>query len=495
MTDVEGARGARVVWVATVALAAAGAVLQTVDPGPASPFRHLWTIPVLAAGVRFGVHGGALAAVAAAMAQTPALFVHIENAGLSAAAVDDLVSCLTLLAAGPLLGALAAEARLQRSRSALALAVPQALADEAPLPVALLRVKSLLERALAPAEIALVARVGGEEALAGGPRVATGSAVAAVLAGAAAVFIPSIAGGLRPRRALVVPLVAHGEIVGALAVERAGELPARERAAIEALGVPLALALENARLAARQRRSAEELAEKVAAATRHLEIADRAKSAFVAVASHELRSPLTALRGFSELLVLRAAAPGEVRRVAGIMQRETERLARIVEDLLDLSRLERGLAPQLDPRPLSAATAITSGVEVFRDGTHRVMVACAEPLPDVLADPDALDRVLKNLVSNAIKYSPPGTVVRVSARAAGGGVEIAVADQGRGIPADALPRLFEPYYRAPGSEGARGTGLGLAVVKALVEAHGGTVSVESAPGTGTRVAFTLRSLS
>ncbi|MGH7392783.1 MAG: GAF domain-containing sensor histidine kinase, partial [Candidatus Rokuibacteriota bacterium] len=319
-------------------------------------------------------------------------------------------------------------------------------------------------------------------------------AVAAVLAGGAAVFVPSAAGGLRPRRVLVVPLTAHGEVVGALAVERAGELPARERAAIEALGVPLALALENARLAARQRRSAAELAEKVAAATRHLELADRAKSAFVAVASHELRTPLTALRGFGELLALRATAPGEVRRVAGIVQRETERLARIVEDLLDLSRLERGLAPQLAPRPLSATAAIAAGVEVFRDGAHRVTVACAEPLPDVLADPDALDRVLKNLVSNAIKYSPPGAAVRVTACAVGGRVEIAVADQGRGIPADALPRLFEPYYRAPGSEGARGTGLGLAVVKALVEAHGGTVSVESAPGTGTRVAFTLRSL-
>ncbi len=493
MTLVRGAR-APVGWIGALALVAAGAVGQTLDPGPASPYRHLWTVPVLAAGVRFGVRGGVLAAVAAAMVATPSLFVHVEDAGLSAATIDDLVSCLTLLAAGPLVGVLAGEARRHRSRVELALAVQHVLADEMPLAPTLVRLKSLLERALAPAWVTLAARVGDEVALAGGVRVTAGSAVAAVIAGGDPLFVPSAAGGLRPVRVLVVPLVARGAVVGALAVERAGELPARERAALQTLGVQLALALENARLTALQRRAAEELAGKIAAATHHLEVADRAKSAFVAVASHELRTPLTSLLGFSELLAVRPATADEVRRVAGIMQRETERLARIVEDLLDLSRLERGLPPRLEPRPVSPASALAAGVEMFRDGAHRVTVECDGPLPDVLADPDALDRVLKNLVSNAIKYSPPGAAVHVTARAADGRVEIAVADEGRGIPADALPRLFEPYYRVPGSEGIRGTGLGLGVVKALVEAHGGTVSVQSEPGKGTRVAFTLRSL-
>ncbi|MGH7389848.1 MAG: hypothetical protein ACREM3_10385, partial [Candidatus Rokuibacteriota bacterium] len=117
---VGGARRARVVGAGVMAVTAAAAVLQAAAPGPASPFRHLWVVPVLAAGVRFGSQGGALAAVAATMVQTPALFVHVEAAGLSAAAVDDLVSCLTLIATGPLVGALAGEARRQRAGAALA---------------------------------------------------------------------------------------------------------------------------------------------------------------------------------------------------------------------------------------------------------------------------------------------------------------------------------------------------------------------------------------
>jgi len=449
---------------------------------------------VLAAGARFGGHGGALAAVAAVLAETPALLAHVEDAGLSAAAVDDLVSCLALLVAGPAVGSLAAEARRHRARAARVLAVQRALADGAALPHALERLAALLEDALAPARITLAVRAGDDVVVSGGAVIAAGSPLARVLEGGEAVFVPSAGGGLRPVRALVVPLATGDGVVGALAIERAGELPPGERAALATLGAHLALALDNARLAALQRRSAEALAEKVAAATRHLEAADRAKAAFVAVASHELRTPLTALLGFSELLVVRPAAATEVRRIAGIMQRETERLARIVEDLLDLSRLEQGMTPRLAPRAVALGPALRAGVEVFHAGAHRIVVECDEGLPAVLADPDALDRVVKNLVSNAIKYSPPGSTVRVSARGAERAVDVTVADEGRGIPADALPRLFEPYYRAPGSEGARGTGLGLAVVKALVEAQGGAVRVASAPGAGTRVTFSLGAL-
>src|SRR5205823_3732553 len=164
-----------------------------------------------------------------------------------------------------------------------------------------------------------------------------------------------------------------------------------ERVALDALGVHIAVALENARLTSRQRRFAEELERSVASATRRLEELDRAKSAFVAVASHELRTPLTALQGFSEIL----AAPS---------------------------------------------------------------------LPPVDADPDALERILTNLVSNAVKYSPPGSEVRLCARRAGAMVEVAVLDRGAGIPGDALARIFEPYYRVPATSTVRGTGLGLAVV-------------------------------
>jgi signal transduction histidine kinase len=156
--------------------------------------------------------------------------------------------------------------------------------------------------------------------------------------------------------------------------------------------------------------------------------------------------------------------------------------------------MERGLGPRVVPAVVAVCPAITGAVALFRRGrvTHDLVVAVQDSLPAIQADPDALDRILKNLVSNAIKYSPAGSQVTVSARAGVGEVEITVADEGRGIPTSALPRIFEPYYRAPdAADTARGVGLGLAVVKALVEAQSGAIRVESVAGQGTRVTFTL----
>lgn len=183
--------------------------------------------------------------------------------------------------------------------------------------------------------------------------------------------------------------------------------------------------------------------------------------------------------------------------MAEVMHRETERLVRIVDDFLDLSRLERGLEPRLSRGPVPVSSAVSAAVEVFRrTGSHQVVVECDDELPAVDADADALDRILKNLVSNAMKYSPTGSAVHVAARTANrNAVEFSVRDTGRGIPAEALPRVFEPYYRAPGVGTARGAGLGLAVVKSLIEAHGGTIRMESAPDLGTRVTFVLPTVS
>jgi signal transduction histidine kinase len=313
-------------------------------------------------------------------------------------------------------------------------------------------------------------------------------------------FVPDAGGGRRPRRVFVTPLLAGGRPLGALALERAGELGGDERAALEALGAHIGLALENAQLAARQRRFADELAQKVAEATRRLEELDRAKSSFVAIASHELRTPLTALQGFSELLAMRRLPPDEVRRLAGIMRGEAKRLGRIVSDLLDLSRIERGLALELRRAPVAVEALLVATADVFRRGsaTHPIVVECAPGLPRVDADPDALERILTNLISNALKYSPPGRTVRVGARPApdGAAVDFEVEDEGAGIPAEALARIFEPYYRVPEAAGtARGTGIGLAVVKSLVEAHGGRIRIDSAPARGTRVAFSLPAVS
>jgi len=287
-----------------------------------------------------------------------------------------------------------------------------------------------------------------------------------------------------------------GPTIGALAIERAGDIGPDERRALLTLAAHLGLALENARLAERQRRFNDELAEKVAAATERVVEIDRLKTEFVALASHELRTPLTALQGFSELLATRRFAPAEIARIGIIMATETERLGRIVSDFLDLTRLERGLAPPLRRRRVDPAALVSDAVELLRRGrtTHELDVELEGPLPELDADPDALDRVVKNLVGNAVKYSPAGTRVRVAARArrAPSAVEITIEDEGPGIAEDDLPRVFEPYYRAAGASAkAGGLGLGLAVVKSLVDAHGGEIYAENVAPHGTRMTLIL----
>lgn len=452
--------------------------------------RHLFLVPVVAAALRFGAVVGGATAAGAVLLQAPTVFAAIERDGLTRQAGEQLVTFLVLLCAGVVLGRLASSARAQRRRSETLLAVQRVLTEEAPLEIALGRLRACLASRLEAHAVALSVRHDDRLAVAGGSVVVPGSLAMEVLDTGTPRFVPDVGGHARPRRAFAAPLLVGGEPIGVLAVEREGEIAPSERNALATLAAHCGLALENARLLSRQRRFAEELAERIASAT-------ATKSAFVAVASHELRTPLTALLGFSELLGQRQFDGAEARRMADIIHRETERLVRIVDDFLDLSRIERGLDLRISRARVEVAAAVATAVEVFRRaGSHQVLVECADPLPAVDADPDALDRILKNLVGNAIKYSPAGSAVHVAARARDGtAVEFSVHDSGRGIPAEALPRVFEPYYRAPGVGSARGAGLGLAVVKSLVDAHGGTIDLESTPDEGTRVTFVLPAVS
>jgi signal transduction histidine kinase len=292
-----------------------------------------------------------------------------------------------------------------------------------------------------------------------------------------------------PRRAMALPLDAGAGSRGVLAVEWHGEVTeATARAATE-MALHLGLSVENARLTLRQRRFAAELEEKVAAATARQRDIDRAKSEFISVVSHELRTPITALEGFSELLLSRPVSPERARRFLGHMHAESRRLGRIVTELLDLSRIEVGVAPVLTRERIDLAAHVERQIELFAGvhGGHRFLWRAAPALPPLHADPDALDRMLQNLLSNAVKYSPRGGEVRVSARTAPGGfVELSVEDQGVGIAADALPRVFDKYVRIanPKTVSVRGLGLGLSLVRALAEAHGGRIEVSSEPGKG-----------
>lgn len=215
---------------------------------------------------------------------------------------------------------------------------------------------------------------------------------------------------------------------------------------------------------------------------------------FVANASHELKTPLTSIRGYSETLLTDELPPDLQRRFLETIHQNAERLQQIVDDLLDLSRLESGRW-RPDLKVLSPAEVAGEAWEGLRDKAAPKRIAfsvegAASAL--VLADPVGLRQIFSNLIDNAIRYTPPDgrIVVRVSEA---GGVVVEVKDNGSGIPRDALPRLFERFYRVDParSRAEGGTGLGLAIVKHLVESMGGDVVAESESGKGTTIRIRL----
>ena len=216
---------------------------------------------------------------------------------------------------------------------------------------------------------------------------------------------------------------------------------------------------------------------------------------FVANVSHELKTPLTVVGGFAETLLDPELPAEERQRFARTIQASAQRMQRIVDDLLDLSRYESGAwRPDLGEVNVAALVndAITAGSAA---ASARSVTLAADVAPDVArltGDPTALRQVLDNLVQNAVRYAPGGRVT-VFARPEDGGVRIGVSDTGIGIAPQHLPRIFERFYRVdPGRSRAEGgTGLGLAIVRHLVEAHGGTVRAESTPGVGTTISFYL----
>jgi two-component system phosphate regulon sensor histidine kinase PhoR len=224
---------------------------------------------------------------------------------------------------------------------------------------------------------------------------------------------------------------------------------------------------------------------------------DRVRRDFVANASHELRTPLTSIKGFVEALEDGAVAdPPTARRFLGKIRVHADRMAALVADLLELSRLESGERP---PRweGVSPAALVEEVVASFADAAGRkgtALVAGGDGAPEVVSDPERLRGILENLVENAIKYTPPGGRVEVSSHAGPDGAAVfTVSDDGPGIAAEHLPRIFERFYRVDKarSRDQGGTGLGLSIVKHLAEGMRAGVSVESEPGRGTRFTVTV----
>jgi len=225
-----------------------------------------------------------------------------------------------------------------------------------------------------------------------------------------------------------------------------------------------------------------------------LERLERARRDMVADVAHELRTPLTTIRGYLEALREGMIEPQE--QLIDSLHEEAMLLHHLVDDLQDLSLAEAGQL-RLDRRPLSLDEVIERAVEAVGLAAAAKGVALridlAEDLPPVMADPQRLGQVLRNLLDNGLAHTGPGGEIVVAAGRSGEQARISVQDTGSGIPAEDLPYVFERFYRVDKSRSRTtgGAGLGLAIVRQLVEAHGGRIGVESEPGRGTWFTFTL----
>jgi signal transduction histidine kinase len=217
---------------------------------------------------------------------------------------------------------------------------------------------------------------------------------------------------------------------------------------------------------------------------------ERMKDEFVLTASHELRSPLTSVQGFAELLLLEREklSPQQAETVEVILD-NTRHLVRLLNDLLDLARSDAGRLT-IRPEPTGAASLIEDAVRTMRaqfDSREQdLRLQIEDDLPEVQADRDRIRQVLVNLLTNANEYCPQGAQIEVKARRADAEVEIDVIDNGPGIPAEQLEHIFERFTRGDAGETQRvgGTGLGLAISKSLIELHGGSIDAASTPGSG-----------
>jgi len=285
------------------------------------------------------------------------------------------------------------------------------------------------------------------------------------------------------------PLRAAGRPAALLYVHRAAPAPwgDRERRLVEAVLRQAEAALANAVLFESQ--------QQLVVSLRQL---DQEKSDFVSTVSHELRTPLTSIMGYLELLGAGEGGPltDDQAALVEVVARNSHRLLTLIEDLLILARIESG-ALSIHPVDVDAGELVRGiAAELAPQAAVRqvtVRLDVADGLPAVLGDAGQLERVLLNLFTNALKFTPPTGTITVSAHALDGLVQVVVADTGIGIPADELPRLFDRFFRASTAhqQAVPGTGLGLAIARRIVEAHGGTIAVESAVGAGTTVTIAL----
>lgn len=301
------------------------------------------------------------------------------------------------------------------------------------------------------------------------------------------IFRAAATGISEPQSAVAVPLKANGTRVGVLLLENLRTPDCFDESDLDFLkpvGDLLALSIENGRL-----RAELEL-------VRSRAEANRLKAEVISTLAHELRTPLTSIKGYSSALLMEGAefSPETQREFLGIIDEECDVLQDLIHDLLESSMIDAGFL-RLEMQPVRLPRLAVSVLEDFRhiDSDHRFVADFPQAFPIVDADPQRITQVLRNLVDNAVKYSPDGGLVVVRGVARPMEVEISVADQGVGIAPEHLNRLFEKFFRVKSGLGRHvvGTGLGLPIARAIVETHGGRIWAESAVGQGTTLFFTI----
>lgn len=301
------------------------------------------------------------------------------------------------------------------------------------------------------------------------------------------VFDAATRGLERPSSAVAIPLATGRGKVGALVLENrdaCGEFTEADLAFLQRVGDLIALSVENARLR-------EELQ-----AVQALEEANRLKAEVISVLAHEMRTPLTSIKGYSTALLMEEShfSPETQREFLEIIDEECDILQDLIHDLLESSVIDAGLLKlELQPVMLPHLAQRVIGDLAHRAKKHRFVVDFPHPFPIVDADPDRIAQVLRNLLDNAVKYSPQGGTIVVRGEVRDMEVVVSVADQGVGIAPEHLNRLFEKFFRVRSGLGSHvvGSGLGLPIARTIVESHGGRIWATSQLGQGTTLFFTL----
>jgi PAS domain S-box-containing protein len=282
---------------------------------------------------------------------------------------------------------------------------------------------------------------------------------------------------MNPHSALFLPLVAREQLIGALTLFRSkGSFDGDDLGFAEDLARLAALALDNARLHDTVRTSL------------------RARDEMVGVVSHDLRNPVAAVKMLSNTM-LRAPEQdaASMRESIQLIAQAADQMDSLIRDLLDVNRLDGGKL-MISPVPVDPSELLADSLQTLRPLVEEKVISLdlqvESALPKVMADRERIQQALSNLVGNAIKFSPTGSKIVVAARGEPDDVIFSVVDKGKGIAAEQLPRVFDRYWQSARTD-RQGAGLGLAIAKGIVEAHGGRIWIESEPGEGTAASFSL----